>query len=67
MVRFVEMKGIYLDDTKSFGFYDTVTDTFISIDDIYVFDSVEEFDDIYTNSCGFDYYRLKSLVPPDWL
>ena len=31
MIRFVEMTGIYLDDRKSFGFYNTVPDVFVGL------------------------------------
>ena len=67
MIRFVEMKGIYLDDSKSFGFYNTVTDTFIGLSDTYAFDSIDEFEMMYDKSCNVDYDRLKSLIPNDWV
>ena len=69
MIRFVEMKGIYLDDNKkSFGFYNTVTDTFVGLaDNTYVFDSIDEFEELYNSSCNVDYDRLKSLIPNDWV
>lgn len=66
MIRFVEMKGIHLDDSKSFGFYNTVTDTFIGLADTFVFDSVEDFEMLYDESCDVDYDRLKSLIPKNW-
>ena len=67
MIRFVEMKGIYLDERKSFGFYNTITDTFIGLTGTYAFDSVKEFEMFYDKSCGVGYDRLKSLIPNDWV
>lgn len=67
MIRFVEMKGIYLGDRKSFGFYNTVTDTFVGLSDTYAFDSIDDFEMMYDKSCNVDYDRLKSLIPNDWI
>lgn len=66
MIRFVEMEGIYLDDKKSFGFFNTVTDTFISMNGCHAVDSVKEFEQMYSSSCGYDYDRLRSLIPKRW-
>ena len=43
MIRFVEMTGIYLDDRKSSGFYNTVPDVFVGLSGSYVFDSIKDF------------------------
>jgi hypothetical protein len=67
MLRFVEMTGIYLDDKKSFGFYNTVNDTFLCFNGTYAFDSVKEFIYMYNEDCGDDYGRLKSLIPKKWI
>ena len=67
MIRFVEMTGIYLDEKKSFGFFNTVTDTFISMNGCHAVDSVKEFEDMYSPGCGYAYERLKGLIPQQWL
>ena len=67
MIRFVEMTGIYLSDQKSFGFYDTVIDKFVNMNGIHAVDSLKEFEDMYTKDCGYDYERLKGLIPNKWL
>lgn len=61
------MKGIYLDDRKSFGFFNTITDTFVGLTDTYAFDSVDEFEMLYDSNCNVDYDRLKSLIPSNWV
>lgn len=66
MIRFVEFTGIYLDDTKSFGFYNTVTDEFLMLNGTHSFDDVEEFEDMYTNDCGYNFERLRSKIPKRW-
>ena len=67
MIRFVEMKGIYLEKSeKSFGFYNTITDTFIGLSDSYTFDNVKDFEMVYNANCGIDYERMKSLIPQSW-
>jgi hypothetical protein len=60
------MTGIYLDDRKSFGFYNTVTDVFVGLSDSYAFDSVKDFEMCYNKNCGVDYERMKSLIPQSW-
>lgn len=67
MIRFVEMKGIHLGNKKSFGFYNTVTDSFLTFDGSSVFDNVYEFKKMYQQDCGYDYERLKSLIPEKWV
>ena len=67
MIRFIEMKGIYLDERKPFGFFNTVTDTFIGLSNTYAFDSIEDFEMMYDKSCNVNYDRLKSLIPNDWV
>lgn len=68
MIRFVEMEGIHLDNkTKSFGFYNTIDDTFVCLSDIYAFDSVEEYEMFYDKDCGIDKERLDKLIPDRWL
>ena len=62
MIRFVTMEGIYADDTKAFGFYNTVTESFISLSGSYVFDSIKDFEE--TRHDEFD--RMKSLIPQEW-
>lgn len=67
MIRFVEMKGIYIEDEiKSFGFYNTVTDTFIGLNGSYTFDNVKDFEYLYDNNCGVDFERMKRLIPQSW-
>lgn len=67
MIRFVEITGIYLDDKKSFGFYNTVKDSFVNLNGAVVFDDLEDFDEMYCESCGFEYERLRSLIPEKWI
>jgi len=68
MMRFVEMKGIYIDDEiKSFGFYNTVTDTFINLSDSYTFDSVKDYEMCYNKNCNVEKERLDGLIPDSWL
>jgi len=66
MVRFVEMKGIYGDDTKSFGFYDTVRDKFIYAGGVCIFDSLKEFTDAYNDGCDFPLDRLEPKITDRW-
>jgi hypothetical protein len=66
MIRFVEMTGIYLDDRKSFGFYNTVPDVFVGLSGSYTFDSVKDFEMLYDKNCGVDFERMKSLIPQSW-
>lgn len=66
MIRFVEMKGIYIGDRNSFGFYNTVTDVFVGLSGSYVFDNVNEFEMCYDENCGVDFERMKSLIPQSW-
>lgn len=66
MIRFVEITGLYLDDTKSFGFYDTVKDEFISVGGLYVFDSVSEFKEVHGENVSTERERLYSIIPKHW-
>jgi len=67
MIRFVEMKGIYLDENiKSFGFYNTIPDTFVGLSGSYTFDTVKDFEMMYDENCGIDFQRMKSLIPQSW-
>ena len=66
MIRFVSMKGIYLDETPSFGFYDTITDTFINIADTFIFDSIKEYEDMCREAQGIDKERLDRLITKAW-
>ncbi|OOV19086.1 hypothetical protein [Flavobacterium sp. LM4] len=63
MIRFLEIKGVYLDDKKSFSFYNTVKDKLLDFDGSQVFDDLEDFDLHYTSKCGYDYDRLIGLIP----
>lgn len=67
MIRFVEMKGIYIDDRNSFGFYNTVTDTFVGLSGSYAFDSIKDFEMMYDENCGVDYERMQSLIQQYWI
>jgi len=67
MIRFIEMAGRYLDDTKSFGFLNTIDDTFISFNNTYIFDSVKEFNDLFNENCNINYNRIKNLIPNKWI
>ena len=67
MIRFVEMTGIYLDGTKSFGFFNTVTGQFLKLNGTHAFDDVQEFEDMYTDDCGYEFDRLKNKIPKRWL
>jgi hypothetical protein len=67
MIRFVTMEGIYIDDTPSFGFYNTVNDKFIEFSGSVVFDSIKDFEESFNAECGFNIDRLKSLIPPAWI
>jgi hypothetical protein len=66
MIRFLEIKGVYLDDKKSFAFYNTVMDKLLDFDGSQVFDDLEDFDLYYTSKCGYDYDRLIRLIPSDY-
>lgn len=66
MIRFLEIKGIYLDDKKSFAFYNTVTERLLEFDGSQVFDDLEDFNLYYTKKCGYDYDRLIVLIPLDY-
>lgn len=66
MIRFVEMTGIYLNDRKSFGFYNTITDAFVGLSGYYTFDSVKDFEMLYDPNCGVYFERMKSLIPQSW-
>lgn len=66
MIRFLKITGVYLDDKKSFAFYNTVTDRLLEFDGNQVFDDLEEFDLYYTSKCGYDYDRLTGLIPSDY-
>lgn len=66
MIRFVEMSGIYLDETKSFGFYDTVTDKFIQIGESITFDSYSDFVEEFYSTARADFIRFNSLIPDRW-
>ena len=66
MIRFVEMSGIYLDETKSFGFYDTVTDKFIQIGESITFDSYSDFVEEFDSTVRTDFNRFNSLIPERW-
>jgi hypothetical protein len=66
MIRFLEITGVYLDDKKSFAFYNTVTDRLLDFDGSQVFDDLEDFDLCYTSNCGYDYDRLIRLIPSDY-
>ncbi|TDD77106.1 hypothetical protein [Flavobacterium caseinilyticum] len=63
MIRFLKITGIYLDDKKSFAFYNTVTNKLLEFDGNQVFDDLEDFDLYYTSKCGYDYDRLTGLIP----
>jgi hypothetical protein len=67
MIRFVIMEGIYIDDTPSFGFYNTENDKFIEFSGSVVFDSIKEFEESYNVECGFNIDRLKALIPSTWV
>lgn len=66
MIRFVEFTGVYLDETKSFGFYDTAKDVFLTLNDTQCFDDIEELEDMYTDDCGYDIDRLRRKIPDEW-
>lgn len=66
MVRFVEMKGIHADDQKSFGFYDTVNNSFLNFNGTVIFDSVYDFRLFYDCRCNVEYDRLDNLIPDKW-
>ena len=44
MIRFLKITGVYLNDKKSFAFYDTLTDSLLDFDGSQVFDDLEYFD-----------------------
>ena len=60
------MEGIYIDDTPSFGFFNTENDKFIEFNGFVVFDSVKEFEESFDVKSGFHLDRLKSLISPVW-
>jgi len=66
MIRFLRIKGVYLDDKKSFAFYNTETDKLLEFDGSQVFDDIEEFDLYYNEKCGYNHDRLIGLIPKDY-
>jgi hypothetical protein len=60
------MKGIYLDETESFGFYDTTRDQFINVSGLFIFDSCAEFYNAHDDNCEFDFERLNSVITNKW-
>lgn len=60
MIRCLTIEGVYLDDTPSFAFFDTINDTILSFDGTQIFDSVEEFLESYEYSRSeFELDRLE--------
>lgn len=67
MIRFVEITGLFFDDTKSFGFFNTDTNHFISIWGSHAFDSVAEFEiACEADESNLDYKKLKSKITSEW-
>ena len=65
MIRYIDLTGqILLDDTPSFAFFNTVTDTFISFDGECVFHNVSDFNNSFQGTEDF-YLRLHGLMPSD--
>ncbi len=68
MIRFIEMSGMYPgDDTKAFGFFNTVTDRFLDIGGCHAVESLQEFEEMCPKDCAYGYEYLKSLIPLEWL
>lgn len=64
MIRCLTIEGVYLDDTKSFAFFDTVTDTILSFNGTQIFDNVDEFLESYEGSNSiFELERLQPKIP----
>lgn len=66
MIRFVEIHGEYLDGKKTFAFYNTVNDHFLSMGGGQTFEDYEDFKLCYSVSCGYDQERLEALIPEEW-
>lgn len=68
MIRFVEVHGIDIDDNKKyFGFYNTTFNTFLSLSNSIVFESITDFELFYDENCKIDKKRLDGLIPDSWL
>ena len=67
VIRFVQIKGIYHNDKKAFGFVDTVTNKFIEFSGNQFFDSFEDFTLCYEISKSeIEFNRLFNLIHKKW-
>jgi len=63
MIRFINLTGQITcdDDDFWFAWYDTITNTFMSFDDIQVFDSWEDFVECWKETKIYPLERFESL------
>jgi len=71
MIRFIDLKNQICDGVNNFAFYDTITDTFCVFgeEDQQVFDSIDEFTNVYDKEKEGDLRplsRFLNLIPTDY-
>jgi hypothetical protein len=77
MIRFVEVRGVYLEDEQGneklcFGFWDTVYDRFVRFADQVLFESMQDWKESIDFQAEVDEVdaelveRCERLVPPKW-
>lgn len=66
MIIFLNLKNQIIEGENSFAYYNTINDRIVSFDNIEVFDSINEFNDVTFGVSNEIKNRYLELIPKDY-